>query len=214
MHSQYCVLLIWVFLTAYIYRTLRPVELRFTAGRIPDFDISKSRLRRAWLAFAFHPEIHLIEIGFPLPPAGNLDEPACLQLLDVFVYPRDAHAHVAGKPFLAGKAAVVVPSEMQEHRVRDLGPEADVGIAQDEIGNLGKAAARDRIIRCELDVAFSENVADVTRLLWHRLIVARRRERELWLSPKLCSQCPRAMPVEVACVLEFSRWPPRVSTAR
>jgi hypothetical protein len=43
---------------------------------------------------------------------------------------------------------------------------------ENEIGNLGEAAADDRIVRRQFDIALSENIADVSRLRWHALIVA------------------------------------------
>src|SRR5712692_11810702 len=151
----YWVLLIWVFLSVYNYRTLRPAELRFTACRILDFDISKSGFsgRPAWLAFDH--EIDPIEVGFPLPPAGDPDEAGGLQFLDELVHPRDAHAHVMRQPILAGEATVVVPGEMQEHRISDLGTQAESPVTQDEIRHLREPATSDGIAGRKFDVALA-----------------------------------------------------------
>ena len=43
---------------------------------------------------------------------------------------------------------------------------------EDEIRNLSEAASRNRIIGCKLDISFSENITDVSRLRWHVLILA------------------------------------------
>src|SRR6266851_9238555 len=149
----YWVLLILVFLSVYNYRTLRLAELRFTVGRILDFDISKSGVRLSLARLAFHHEIHLVEIGLPLATALDLDQAGCLQLLDELVHPRDAHAHVVREPVLARKATVVVPSEMQEHRISDLGTQAESPVTQDEIRHLCEPAASDGIAGRQLDVA-------------------------------------------------------------
>ena len=125
-----------------------------------------------WVGFLHH-ELDFVEVGLALAPAGDLDEIGFLQLLDEFADARLAHAHVGGEPILTGEAAVVVPGVMQEHRIGDFGAEAQFGIFQNEIGDLGKPAARNRIVRGELDVAISENVADVARLRRHAVIVSR-----------------------------------------
>src|SRR5260370_127576 len=169
----YWVLLIWVFLSVYNYRTLRPAELRFTACRILDFDISKSGFSGGPACLAFDHEIDPVEVGFALPPAGDPDEAGSLQFLDELVHPRDAHAHVMRQAILAGEATVVVPGEMQEHRIGNLGAQAEGAIAENEIRHLGKPAAGDGILRRQLDVAVPQRRSDVL----HACIVARLQTR-------------------------------------
>lgn len=78
-----------------------------------------------------------------------------------------------------------MPSVMEKHGIRDLRPEAKIGVFEDEIGNLCKPAADDRVVCRELDIALSENVADASRLWRHLLIVALVRRFGLGLSPAL-----------------------------
>src|SRR5207245_10424362 len=99
--------------------------------------------------------------------AGDLDKVRALQLLDELADPRLAHAHVGGEPFLAREATVVVPGVMQKHRIGDLRSKAQRAIFQDEIRNLGEPAASNGIVGRQLDIALSENIANVSRLRWH-----------------------------------------------
>lgn len=64
--------------------------------------------------------------------------------------------------------------QMEEHEVGDLRTETQFSVLQDEVRNLRKAAACNRIIGCKLDVPFSQDIADAPRLGWHPFIVASR----------------------------------------
>ena len=77
----------------------------------------------------------------------------------------------SARPILSGKAQVVVPGVAQQQRVDGLGPDGDLGIAQDEIRQLREAIPRDRIGGIELHVLLDlvEPLADVL----HARIVTR-----------------------------------------
>src|ERR1700722_12802093 len=78
----------------------------------------------------------LVQIGSPLPSAGDLNETCRLQLLDEFADARLAHAHVFGEPLLPRKAAVIVPGVVQKHRIGDFSAEAEVAVFENEIWDL------------------------------------------------------------------------------
>src|ERR1700688_1753448 len=75
------------------------------------------------------------------------------------------HAHVCGQRLLTGKAVIVVPSIVQEHRIGDFGSKAEVGIFENEIGDLRKSSAHNRVVCRQLDVSLSQDVADVSALV-------------------------------------------------
>ena len=103
----------------------RPKSRSDPGGNL-DFGGPKSGFR-----FAFDRELDGVQVGLALTAARDLNELAAFEFLDKFVGARDAHAHVVGKPFLAGKAMVVVPCVAEEHGV-------DVFGAHREIGDYGR----------------------------------------------------------------------------
>jgi hypothetical protein len=102
-----------------------------------------------------HNKLYLIEIGFALTAARDFDETCRLQFLDEFAHSGLAHAHVRGQALLTGEATVIVPGIVQKHRVRYFSTEAELAVFKNEIRDLCKATANNRIIRGELDVALA-----------------------------------------------------------
>jgi hypothetical protein len=130
-------------------------------------------LASSFLGRPLHHKFDLIQVGLPLAATGDLNEARPFQLLDELADPRLAHAHVAREPLLAGKATVVVPGVVQEHGIGDFGAQAQLRVLEDEIWYLREAAAHNWVVGRELDIAFTQNVADWSRLWGHALIVAR-----------------------------------------
>ena len=161
--------------------------------RYPDIGGQISGHSRSWLLGCFlHHVPEFIQVGPPLPPPSDLDESRHLQLFDELADTRLAHPHVGGQSLLSGKTVIVVPGVVEKHRVCDFGTKTQARIFENEIRDLREASAHDGIVCREFDIAFSDDVADVTRLRRHSLIVARVKARELRLSPGLFTRCQRA----------------------
>ena len=101
----------------------------------------------------FDHEIDRVEVRLPLSPSRDLDEAAALELLDESVDARDAHSDILREPILSGEAKVVVPRVAEQQRVDRLCADRDVGVAQDEIRDLGKSMQGHRIDGVERHVA-------------------------------------------------------------
>ena len=95
--------------------------------------------------------------------ARDFNQAAALQFFDESVDAADAHADRFGERVLTRKAQAVVPSIAEEECVCCLSANRYGGIAQDEIGKLREAVARDWIGGIELDVLlnFFEAAANV-----------------------------------------------------
>lgn len=131
-------------------------------GGILDFRIWKSRFSR----LSFDDEIDRIEVRFSLSSSGDFDKGASFKLFDVAVYAGDAHSNIFGEPVLAGKTEIVVPCVAEKQRIYCLGSDRDVGMAQNEIWNLGEAVQRHGVGAVYSHIAFFvfEDVADVASL--------------------------------------------------
>ena len=101
---------------------IRPIELKISVRRILEFDISNSG--SAPFGFFSHHELNLVYVRLTLPAPRDRHEVCTLKLLDEFVHSRFAHAHIGAEAVLAGKAIVLVPGVVKEHRIGDFGAEA------------------------------------------------------------------------------------------
>lgn len=101
-----------------------------------------------------------VEVCLSLPPALDADATGLFQFADELGHPCAAHAHVQGKSFLAGKAGIVVPRVTEEHGVNDLGAEGELGVPEDEIGDLGKTTPQDGIVGVEQQVLLLKEFPD------------------------------------------------------
>ena len=76
------------------------------------------------------------------------------------------------------EATVIVPGEMQEHRIGYLGAETERTIAEDEIRDLCEPTTCDGIVGRQFDVPLPKNIANGAALrVFHAHIVARLRLR-------------------------------------
>src|SRR5438105_2215981 len=108
-------------------------------------------------------EVDGIEVGLALSPSGDVDEAAGLKFFDEGVDAADAHPESLGQCVLPWEAKVVVPGVAEKERVGRLGTDRDVGVAKNEIRELGEAVQRNRISAVDVDVLLDclEVCADV-----------------------------------------------------
>lgn len=98
-----------------------------------------------------------VEVGLALAAPGNRNQSGPLQFPHEFSHARPAHAHVLGQTILTRKARIVVPRVAQEHRIRHLRTQRQVGVFEDEIGHLRKTAPDDWIVRGQLQVMLPDH---------------------------------------------------------
>jgi len=110
--------------------------------------------------FALHPEMDDVEIRFAKATALDGDESGLAQFRDEFIHTGAAHAHVLREPFLPRKAVVVSPGVAEEHGVGNFGSKGQRRIAEDKIGDLGKAFPSNRIKGVQLDVLLLDQFAE------------------------------------------------------
>lgn len=103
-------------------------------------------------------ELDFVEVRLALTASDDFHQSGGFERLDEFIDARNAHAHVLGETFLAGKAGIVVPRVAEKHRINDFRSDRQNGIAQNKIRDLGEPATCDRIERVELNVLLLENV--------------------------------------------------------
>jgi len=141
------------------------VEYLFSTGGILDFRRRKSRIPD----LPFDHEVDGVEVGPPLPASRNFNQRTALKLLDEAVDARNAHADILGEAVLAGKTKVVVPGVAEKQRVDRLCADRNVGIAQNEIRDLGEPIASHRVCGVELHVALK--ALNLTAYVFHVAII-------------------------------------------
>src|SRR6202051_4522716 len=109
-------------------------------------------------------EVQFVDIGLALPAPGNTQEPVGLQRFEVLADIGLMQAHVLGKPFLARIAIVVLPRVAEQYGEGELVARAEVLRLEQEVWDLGEAAARGGVGVAQDDVAVLENVANVAFL--------------------------------------------------
>lgn len=97
-------------------------------------------------------------------------------------------AHVLGEPLLARIAVVVLPCVAEQHGERELVAGAQVLRFEEEVRDLGEAAARRRIGIAQDDIAVLEDVADVALLAILHDRIIRLRIGPNWFIPYLCCE--------------------------
>ena len=106
---------------------------------------------------SFDLKMDRVKVGFALSTTLNADQSSPLQLGDQLGDTGPGHAHVRRQPFLTWKTGLIVPGVAEEHGIGNFGADGQFGVFEDEIGDLGKAAAQDRIIRVQLQVLLLED---------------------------------------------------------
>ena len=101
-----------------------------------------------------------VKVGFPLPPPFNSDQAGAFQFPHKFGHAGAAHAHVLRQPILARKTGIIVPGIAQKHGVGDLGTNGEVGVFEDEIGDLGKTTTQHGIVRVQFEVLLLDHFPD------------------------------------------------------
>lgn len=105
-------------------------------------------------------KVDRVEVGLPQATALNADERVIGEFGDELRHAGYTHAHVPRQSFLPWKAEVVVPGVREEHRIGEFGADREIGVAQDEVGDLGKTKTRRRIEGIQLDVLFTDDFTD------------------------------------------------------
>jgi hypothetical protein len=106
-------------------------------------------------------EIQFVDISLALAAPGDAQQPVGLQRLEVLAHVGLMQAHVLGKPFLARIAIVVLPRVAEQHGEGELVARAEVLRLEQEVRDLGEAAAGGGVGVAQDDVAILEDVADV-----------------------------------------------------
>src|SRR5690606_939601 len=103
-----------------------------------------------------------VDVGASQSPALLFQVAGLLQLFHEAHRRALGDAEVLGERFLAGKAAVLLPGVAQEHRVAELGAGRQAGVAQHDVGHLGKAMGGDGVEPFENDLlVLGQCAADV-----------------------------------------------------
>jgi hypothetical protein len=106
-------------------------------------------------------EVQFVDIGLALPAPGDAQQPVGLQRLEVLADIGLVQAHVLGKPLLARVAVVVLPRVAEQHGEGEFVARAEVLRLEQEVRDLGEAAAGGGVGVAQDDVAILEDVADV-----------------------------------------------------
>jgi len=102
-----------------------------------------------------------VQVGLPKAALLDLQQFGRLKLLEVGADAAIGGPHILGELDLPRKAGVIAPGVLKEHRIGELGADGDVLFGEDEIRDLGEAMTRREIGADDLNVALSEDVADV-----------------------------------------------------
>ena len=101
-----------------------------------------------------------VVVRFALPPSLDCQQTRAAQFTHEFSDPGAAHPHIGCQSILPWKAVVIVPCVAEEHPVGHPGPDGEIGVSEDEIGDLSKTFTCDRILRVQCDVAFADDFLD------------------------------------------------------
>src|ERR1700731_5323900 len=113
-----------------------------------------------------------MQIGLSQAPPLDLKELRGLKFLEISPDGAIRCSHVFGELNLPRKARIIVPCVFKQHGVRELGADGYLFLGQNEIRHLSEAMARDGIGTHNLDVAVSQNIADVPdRSIVHEAII-------------------------------------------
>jgi len=128
-----------------------------------------------------------VDIGLALAASLNGQEAISFQRLEVFADIGFVEAHVVGEPPLTREAIVILPCIAEQHREGELVAGAEVLRFEQEVRDLGEAAAGSGVGALEDDITLApENVADWAHLgIFHRSHYRWAEARKRRLSPSL-----------------------------
>jgi hypothetical protein len=94
-----------------------------------------------------------VQVGFPEASLLDFKEFGILKFLEIGPHAALPRTHIDGECMLTRIDGAVGPRVFEQHCVRELGPNREILVGEDEVGDHRKAVSRGRICADEFDIA-------------------------------------------------------------